>query len=121
MRARFVTALCFAAVAGATAFVVVSSRSSSREQSARQALDAAPVRTRETPQHLWQSTCGYCHGGPMNAPELRGMQLPEEAIIYYVRNGAPGMPPFHDSAISDQDLVALARWIAKQPAPEKPQ
>ena len=72
---------------------------------------------RETPEHIWASSCGYCHGGPMNAPRLHGRQLPEAVVIAIVRNGANGMPPFHASAIGDEDLRTLARWIREAPGP----
>ena len=49
----------------------------------------------------------------MNAPRLHGRQLPEAVVIALVRNGANGMPPFHDSAIGEEDLRALARWTRK--------
>lgn len=71
-----------------------------------------------SPERTWRATCGYCHGGPMKAPELRGLNLPEETVIGTVRAGAAGMPPFHQSAIGDGELRALARWIAAQPAPK---
>lgn len=67
---------------------------------------------------LWRASCGYCHGGPMNAPELRGRRLPTAVIRQFVRHGAPGMPPFHPSALSEQELEVLAQWIAAEPAPE---
>lgn len=66
---------------------------------------------------LWRASCGYCHGGPMNAPELRGRNLPVAVTRQFVRNGAPGMPPFHPSALRDDELEALAQWIAAAPAP----
>lgn len=72
----------------------------------------------QTPEKIWSSSCGYCHGGPMNAPVLHGRQLPEDVVIFFVRRGANGMPPFHESAISDAELQALARWIRESPAPE---
>lgn len=75
---------------------------------------------RETPEHIWASSCGYCHGGPMNAPRLHGRQLPEAVVMAIVRNGANGMPPFHPSAIGDEDLRALARWIREAPDPASP-
>jgi len=70
------------------------------------------------PQRLWEASCGYCHGGPMNAPTLFGRNLPEDVVIMFARNGANGMPPFPQSSISDADMRALARWIKEQPAPE---
>jgi|GEM_PF-4554161 len=71
------------------------------------------------PDAIWRATCGYCHGSVPGAPELRGIGLSEEAVVTVARQGAPGMPVFHASEISDADLRVLARWIAKQPTPVK--
>lgn len=71
------------------------------------------------PEAIWRATCGYCHGSVPGAPQLRGIGLPEEAVVTAARHGAPGMPVFHASEISDADLRALAQWIAHQPAPVK--
>ncbi len=78
---------------------------------------AAPAPPIEPPEYIWQTTCGYCHGGPMRAVDLRGLGLPEEVILRTARAGAAGMPPFHPSELSDAELRALARWIARQPVP----
>lgn len=72
------------------------------------------------PEHIWRSSCGYCHGGASGAPELRGAGLPPEAIAQFVRQGAPGMPVFHASEISDGELKQLTEWISAQRKP-KPQ
>jgi mono/diheme cytochrome c family protein len=69
------------------------------------------------PEHIWRSTCGYCHG--LGAPELRGAGLPPPLIMQFARRGAPGMPPFHESEITDIDLRRLAEWIAAQPKPQR--
>lgn len=66
----------------------------------------------QTPEQIWDASCGYCHSGPMQAPVLHGRQLPQELIISFARNGANGMPPFHESELSDAELRALARWIS---------
>lgn len=71
------------------------------------------------PEAIWRATCGYCHGSVPGAPELRGIGLPEDAVVATARQGAPGMPVFHASEINDADLRALARWIARQPKPVK--
>ncbi len=71
------------------------------------------------PEHVWESTCGYCHGAGV-APELRGRGLPPALIKKIVREGYAAMPPFHPSELGDQDLAALADWIAKSQAPPKP-
>jgi mono/diheme cytochrome c family protein len=86
------------------------------------AVAAAPQPTpsQDSPEHIWQATCSYCHAGPMKAPELRGRHLPEAVLISFARRGAAGMPPFHPSEISDAELRALAHWISTQPAPAPP-
>lgn len=75
--------------------------------------------TATKPEAIWRATCGYCHGSVPGAPELRGIGLPEETVITAARHGAPGMPVFHASEISDADLRALARWIGRQHTPLK--
>jgi 4-cresol dehydrogenase (hydroxylating) cytochrome subunit len=71
------------------------------------------------PEHMWESACGYCHGAGV-APELRGRGLPASLIRKIAREGYAAMPAFHPSEFSDQDLSALADWIAKSQAPPKP-
>lgn len=71
------------------------------------------------PEHMWESACGYCHGAGV-APELRGRGLPPSLIRKIAREGYAAMPAFHPSEFSDQDLAALADWIAKSQAPPKP-
>lgn len=67
----------------------------------------------KTPEQIWDASCGYCHSGPMQALVLHSRQLPESLIISFARNGANGMPPFHESELSDAELRALARWISE--------
>lgn len=68
------------------------------------------------PEHIWASSCGYCHdvGGP--GPALKGRGLDPALIATVVRNGVPGMPNFHAAEIDDRELQALARWVATVPA-----
>jgi len=83
---------------------------------------ATAKETRQTwagPEHFWRSSCGYCHGGAAGAPELRGKGLRPEVIAIFARQGAPGMPPFHASEISDAELKQLTEWISAQPKPRK--
>jgi len=77
----------------------------------------APQARWRGPEHIWRSSCGYCHGGAAGAPELRGAGLPPEMILQFARKGAPGMPPLHRSDISDAELRQLAAWITAQPDP----
>ena len=83
------------------------------------ATKPSPKASAQKPETIWRATCGYCHGSVPGAPELRGIDLPEEVVVTAARQGAPGMPVFHSSEISDADLQALARWIAHQPVPVK--
>lgn len=58
----------------------------------------------------------------MNAPQLRGRNLPPQIVIAIARNGANGMPPFHESELDDETLRALAQWVSESPVPaDKPQ
>lgn len=66
----------------------------------------------------WHASCGYCHGKPRGAPELRGRRLPPDLIIAFARKGATGMPVFHRSELDDARLLRLAQWISRQPLPK---
>lgn len=100
-------AFVFVAIACATAAPALATKP--------QPTTPAPLK----PEAVWRATCGYCHGSVPGAPELRGIGLPEKAIVVTARQGAPGMPVFHASEISDADLQALARWITRQPTTVK--
>jgi mono/diheme cytochrome c family protein len=71
------------------------------------------------PQHIWNASCAYCHG-TTHAPELLGREVSAEVVRRFIRQGAPGMPAFHSSEISDQELDALAEWIETSKTPSKP-
>lgn len=62
------------------------------------------------PEHVWEASCGFCHGTPV-APDIRQMGLPAAVIAEVVRNGAPGMPPIHPSELNEEELAALIEWI----------
>lgn len=66
----------------------------------------------QPPAFFWRSACGYCHDREPFAPALLGRHAAVELTTHVVRTGAPGMPPFHASEISDSELEDLARWIA---------
>jgi cytochrome c5 len=70
----------------------------------------------QKPEQIWAASCSYCHEQDF-APELRGRNLPAEAIAPIVRQGVPGMPAFHPSEINDRELAGLSRWISASPAP----
>jgi len=68
------------------------------------------------PDHVWASSCTYCHDTG-SAPRLRGTHPDANLVAIVARNGLPGMPAFHPSEISDQELAALGAWLQRQPAP----
>jgi cytochrome c553 len=71
------------------------------------------------PPPWWTAACTYCHDAQI-APSLLGRHLDPATIVAIVRNGLPAMPAFHRSEISDADLLVLAKWVARQPAPPPP-
>jgi mono/diheme cytochrome c family protein len=62
-------------------------------------------------QQLWRATCQYCHDTGI-APELHG--TPPVLVQTLVRNGFNQMPAFTATQISDNELTALAGWIARR-------
>ena len=70
----------------------------------------------QKPEHIWRAVCSYCHGANV-AAELRGRGLPVELIFTIVRQGVPGMPVFHPSEISDDELADLSIWLSSSAAP----
>ena len=71
------------------------------------------------PEQIWEASCAYCHG-TTHAPELRGRRVPAEMVRRFIRRGAPGMPAFHFSEISDLELKVLAEWIEMSKTPVEP-
>jgi mono/diheme cytochrome c family protein len=69
-----------------------------------------------SPEHIWRASCGYCHGTGV-ALELRGLKLPREVTIQTARRGAPGMPLFRNSEITDKELEMFASWLERTPIP----
>lgn len=76
---------------------------------------ASPGRSPET---IYRTTCGYCHGHNVG-PVIRGRGLDPEAIRHFVRNGQGAMPAFRPTEISRAELAALADWIHASPADGK--
>lgn len=66
------------------------------------------------PEHLYRSTCIYCHETGVG-PTLkgRGQELSASYIYIFLRKGSGPMPAFKPSAISDADAKALADWLIK--------
>jgi mono/diheme cytochrome c family protein len=80
---------------------------------------------------VFNNWCSACHSrGPQNAPGTTSLQnkyqgalpaaledrtdLTAELIALFVRNGVATMPFYRKTEISDADLEALARYLAKQ-------
>ncbi len=79
---------------------------------------SAPVAAQATyeiepraPEYLYERTCGYCHGHNV-APIIRGRKLPAAVTSALVRSGNGAMPAFKPTEITDQELEALAQWLA---------
>ena len=67
------------------------------------------------PEYLYARTCGYCHGHNV-APIIRGRNLPAPVTVAMVRAGQGAMPAFKPTEITNQELEALAQWLATAPA-----
>ncbi len=74
----------------------------------------------QSPEHIWNASCSYCHNSQV-APDIRGIPFETEFATTVVRNGFPGMPPFHTSEINNEELLALLDWIkqAEKPDPDE--
>lgn len=68
-----------------------------------------------SPEKIYQTTCGYCHGRNVG-PIIKGRELPPESVTYMVRNGIGGMPAFRPTEITNEELDALAVWISESKA-----
>ena len=80
--------------------------------------NAAPAP--RAPETVYASTCGYCHGRNVG-PIILGKNIPAETVTAFVRRGQGAMPAFRPTEISDQELEALAEWIAASKANPKEQ
>lgn len=71
-----------------------------------------------SPQKVYASTCGYCHGANIG-PIILGRQLPAAAVAQMVREGRNAMPAFRPTEITPAELDALGRWVEQAPANPK--
>lgn len=65
----------------------------------------------QSAEHIWRSSCQYCHENTPFAPKVLGRNLPVELSRYFIRNGGAGMPVFRLSELSDAEVEMLAQWI----------
>ncbi|WP_374530707.1 cytochrome c [Novosphingobium sp.] len=68
-----------------------------------------------SPQKVYASTCGYCHGTNVG-PIILGRKLPADYIKQMVREGRNAMPAFRPTEVSPEELDALSKWIETAPA-----
>lgn len=70
------------------------------------------------PEHIFTSTCFYCHTTGVG-PVLTGRKLEREYVFSRVREGFGPMPAFKPSELDDAELEALWQWLhdsaAEQP------
>lgn len=68
-----------------------------------------------SPQKVYASTCGYCHGTNVG-PIILGRKLPADYVQQMVREGRNAMPAFRPTEVSPEELAALSKWIEQAPA-----
>jgi (+)-pinoresinol hydroxylase len=95
---------------------------------------ADPVAMVERGRFVFEQYCTPCHGdgrGDDGAPMLPGTHalhlkyrgerpglleqrsdLPAEVIRVFVRNGVASMPPFRKTEVTDEDIEAIAAYLA---------
>lgn len=85
---------------------------SAASMASAQPANEPPARS---PQHIYDRTCGYCHGHNVG-PLILGRRLPAPVITALVRSGQGAMPAFKPTEITNQELAALAAWIEASPS-----
>ncbi|MBW7965509.1 cytochrome c [Bradyrhizobium sp. BR 10261] len=73
----------------------------------------------KSPEQMYGSVCGYCHDTRVG-PVIQGRQLSEDIIVSVVTKGLRQMPAFRPTDFSNQELMALAKWLKDSPPPAKP-
>lgn len=104
------TVLLLAAYFPQTRVAAGSVESARVKLSAKEEVGAESERVR-SPELIYKSTCGYCHGA-LVAPPILGQNYPKDFIADRVRNGYNAMLAFRPSEISDAELSALADYIS---------
>ena len=74
------------------------------------------------PKKIFAANCSWCHRGyGMEAgagPRLAGTAMTEDEVKQRIRNGKPGyMPPFK-SALNEDQIAVMARYIKSLKAPD---
>ena len=90
--------------------------SASAALAAGKAAEAAPAG--HTPERIYATTCGYCHGHNVG-PIILGRGIPATTVQAMVRGGRGAMPAFRPTEITNAELAALSRWIEKSKANPK--
>lgn len=73
-------------------------------------------------ERYYKQVCLSCHANGVG-PDIRGRDLPVEAIKPFVRNGSRGMPAFPQSMLDDATLDGIAKLVSAskaEPAPPYP-
>lgn len=67
-------------------------------------------------EQYYEQVCMSCHATGVG-PEIRGRQLPAEAVKMFVRNGSRGMPAFPQSMLDDATLDGVAQLVSASQTP----
>jgi hypothetical protein len=67
-------------------------------------------------EQYYQQVCMSCHATGVG-PEIRGRQLPVDAVKLFVRNGSRGMPAFPQSMLDDATLDGVAKLVSASKTP----
>ncbi|GEN98370.1 hypothetical protein NSE01_02030 [Novosphingobium sediminis] len=85
---------------------------------AQAAQKLGEYQAQRSPEQVYASVCGYCHGKNVG-PVIRGRALPAEAVEYIVRHGQNAMPAFRPTEVTPAELKALAAWVQQSSADPK--
>lgn len=67
-------------------------------------------------ERYYEQVCMACHATGVG-PEIRGRELPAEAVKMFVRNGSRGMPAFPESMLDDATLDGVAQLVSASKTP----
>ena len=108
--------LAFVAVVGGT-IVLVHVLASGCASARRAEPNVGPIRLTETQQlgrQTFSQHCYQCHpnGGGGVGPAINDKPLPKALIRTQIRAGVGAMPGFDEQHISDEELAAVAEYLA---------